>query len=65
MESKHIITQINVLPRGTLIYDCGADRGTYHWILSKVVVCSTCNRVQLHQIIKVRDLPVHPFLTKD
>lgn len=35
---------------------------SYHRVLSQVVVRSSCNGVQLHQVVKVRDLPVHPFL---
>lgn len=35
---------------------------TYHRILRKVVVGAPSNGVQLHQVLKIRDFSVHPFL---
>lgn len=40
----------------------GESRRTHHWILGKVVVGAASNGVQLHQVLKVGDFSVHPFL---
>lgn len=37
----------------------------HHRILSEIIVRSSRNGVQLHQIVKIGDLPVHPFLMKE
>lgn len=34
----------------------------YHRILRKVIVSSSCHRVQLNKIVKVGYFSVHPFL---
>lgn len=35
---------------------------THHRILSQIIIRPSCYGVQLHQVVKVWDLPVHPFL---
>ena len=35
---------------------------TYHWVLTEIVVRSPGYRVELHQVLKVTDLPLDPFL---
>ncbi len=35
---------------------------TYHRILTEIVVRSTCDRIELHQILKIADLALNPFL---
>lgn len=37
-------------------------RRTNHRILGKVVVGAPSNGVQLHQVLKIGDFSVHPFL---
>lgn len=34
----------------------------YHRVLAEIIVCSACNGVELHEIVKVTDLPLHPLL---
>ena len=40
----------------------GLRRATYHWVLGQVVVGAAGDGVQLDQVVKVGDLPVHPLL---
>lgn len=40
----------------------GCGSVTHHRILSQVIIRPSCYGVQLHQVVEVRDLPVHPFL---
>lgn len=35
---------------------------THHRILAEVVVGPTCNCIQLHQVLKIGDLSLNPFL---
>ena len=44
--------------------DIGSDHCTYHRVLTQIVVRSSCYCVELHQILKVTDLSLHPFLQK-
>ncbi len=37
----------------------------HHRILSQIVIRPSCYSVQLHQVVKVWDLPVHPFLMRE
>ena len=38
------------------------NKDTHHRILAQIVVCTASNCVQVHQIFKVADLTLHPFL---
>ena len=40
----------------------GRWRATYHRVLGQVVVGAACDGVELDQVVKVGDLPVHPLL---
>lgn len=40
----------------------GCVNVTHHRILSQIIIRPSCYGVQLHQVVKVWDLPVHPFL---
>jgi len=35
---------------------------TYNRILTEIIVCSTSNCVQMHQILKIANLSMNPFL---
>ena len=35
---------------------------SHHWVLVEVVVCPSSDGVQVHDVIKVADLPSYPFL---
>jgi len=41
---------------------CVCVNVTHHRILSQIIIRPSCYSVQLHQVVKVRDFPVHPFL---
>lgn len=40
------------------------DHGAHHGILGEVVVGAPSDRVQLHEVLKVGDLPQDPFLSE-
>ena len=35
---------------------------TYDWVLVEVIVCASCNGVELHEVVKVGELPAHPLV---
>ena len=37
-------------------------KDTHHWVLTEVIVGPSCYCVQLHQVLKITYLMLHPFL---
>jgi len=58
MQKKYLNTNLLVG-----CYNCFSY--TYHWILAQIIVCPSSYCVQLHQILKVTDLSLYPFLKKN
>jgi len=45
-----------------VIHQQYSTRDTYNRILTQIIVCSTSNCIQMHQIFKIADLSLNPFL---